>query len=284
MGWTSEVILHIRAPVHASRHVRRRFTHKGFQNFSSGYQGLIGMDAPNQHAEAHAKFAVYSTERADDAQAAQLSTLAAQILGAGTGVEPELTERIVSLASEAPGELVYEFSIWKDNIIDVANRAVEVVDQALSEEFGKRWRRLKLPPSALFIRAFSQLGHGEVSCYDITPCLIKHSDLGEVILGGMESDDYTEEKHPPDTNRFDDITSELLKAHECCEPDAFGCYDGGKGTSVRIVGLTKKPELNDRQGTILGPVDLESLRWPVKLEDSKLIAVQRQNLELVTMA
>eukprot|EP00930_Biecheleria_cincta_P056334 TRINITY_DN42480_c0_g1_i1.p1 TRINITY_DN42480_c0_g1~~TRINITY_DN42480_c0_g1_i1.p1 ORF type:complete len:117 (+),score=18.76 TRINITY_DN42480_c0_g1_i1:44-352(+) len=98
-------------------------------------------------------------------------------------------------------------------------------------------------------------------------------------------DDDTGGIPPPDTSRFQDITAELLRAHACCEPDCFGCYDGGTGASVRIVGLAKKPELNNRLGAILGPVDLESSRWPVKLQDDgKLIAVRRQNLELVTAA
>ena len=41
MGWTSLVKLHIRAPAPVAQKVRRRFTHKGFQNFAADTRVLV---------------------------------------------------------------------------------------------------------------------------------------------------------------------------------------------------------------------------------------------------
>mmetsp|Transcript_10411 Transcript_10411/g.26954 ORF Transcript_10411/g.26954 Transcript_10411/m.26954 type:complete len:281 (-) Transcript_10411:84-926(-) len=276
MGWTSEVQLHIRAPARITRRVRRRFTHKGFQNFTSGHRGLIGMDAPDEHAEAHAMFSAHAMEHVDEAQLALLSGLTAEILDAG-GVGAELAAKIAALASECYGELIYEFSIWKDNVTEVADRILQVLDRAMVDEFGTRWRDLKLPSATLFIHAYADLGHGDVSRFDLTPTLKRRSRVSyDLFLDGGEEQ---EDAGPIDTGRFESFTEELMAAHVTCEPEAFGCYEGGRGTTVRINGLQAKPELNGLSAKILGPVDLESGRWPVELLDGRRnLSVRGQNL------
>lgn len=278
MGWTSEVKLHVRAPVQATRKVRRRFTHKGFQNFTSGYQGLIGMDAPGEHAEDHAKFSALAMEQVDEAQLTLLKGLVADIPNT-SGAGAELAERIAVLASDCHGELIYEFFIWKDNIVEVADRALNVLDRAMVDEFGARWRDLKLADDALFVHAYADLGLGNVSRFDLTPMLrrrrragLTHDDADIFFNGGDDADLFFD-------GSFESFTEELMAAHEACEPEAFGCSEGGRGAAVRITGLAARPDLNGLVARILGPVDLESGRWPVELADGSCkLAVRGHNL------
>lgn len=276
MGWTSVVKLHIRAPAPITRRVRRRFTHKGFQNFSSGYRGLIGMDAPGEHAEVHAKFSALAMEHANEAQLAALSGIAAEVLLAG-GVAAELAEQIAVLASESYGELLYEFSIWKDNVLDVADRALQVLARAMADDFGALWRDLQLSDASLFIHVYADLGSGSLSRFDLTPTLRRRCQNWDNIFfdGGGEVD----EDEVVDTCGFESFTAELMATHEACEPEAFGCYQGGCGAKVSIEGLQARPELNGLAAKILGPVDLETGRWPVELLDGgRRLSVKRQNL------
>lgn len=285
MGWTSEVKLHIGAPVQAARRVRRRFTHKGFQNFTSGHRGLIGMDAPGEHAEVHAKFSALATEQVDEEQLTLLKGLVKDIPNAPFA-ESMLAERIAVLAADCHGELVYEFSIWKDNIIEVADRALKVLDRAMVEEFGARWRDLELAEDALFVHAYASLGHSKVSRFDLTPMLISRRPVGlthdDYGIFDDDYDDYDDAGEDADLHLdggFESFTEELLAAHAACGPDAFGCSEGGRGAAVRITGLTARPDLNGLAARILGPVDLESGRWPVELADGKgKLAVRGQNL------
>lgn len=276
MGWTSQVRLHVRAPALITRRVRRRFTHKGFQNFTSGYRGLIGMDSAGEHSEAHAKFSALAMEHVDEEQMRLLSGLAGQIPSVG-GIGMELQGQIAALAAEWYGELFYEFSIWKDNVCEVADRMVQVLGRAMRDEFGDRWRGLEFSSAALFLHAYADLGTGEEMRFDLTPTLRQQSrvsfdlfmDNGEDLDGGC----------PVDSSGFESFAAELMAAHEECDPEAFGCHDGGRGSVVRLDGLQAKPELNGLLACILGPVDLESGRWPVELQSGgRRLSVRRQNL------
>ena len=128
------------------------------------------------------------------------------------------------------------------------------------------------------------IGNGDVSRFDLTPMLISrcpvgltHDDAG--ILFGEDDGGGGENADLRLDGGFESFTEELLAAHEACGPEAFGCSEGGRGATVRITGLTARPDLNGLAAGILGPVDLESGRWPVELADGKgKLAVRGQNL------
>lgn len=278
MGWTSEVRLHVRAPALVARRVRRRFTHKGFQNFTENHRGLIGLDL-DDHAEAHARFSALAKEKVDEEELRLLKGLAEQIPSAG-GLGAELAGQIAALAAEWHGELFYEFSIWKDNVVEVANRIVRVVDRAMSDELGPRWRDLKLPSEALFVHAYAGLGMRHEMRFDLTPQLRQRCEVVfDLFMDGM-GDEGDEDACSVDTSGFEPFTAELMTAHEESDPEAFGCHDGGRGCTVRLEGLQAKPELNGLLGQLLGPVDLETGRWPVALQGCRRLSVRRQNLVL----
>jgi len=243
------------------------------------------MDAPDEHAEDHAKFSALAMEQVDVAQLTLLKGLVADIPNTG-GAGAELAERIAVLASDCHGELIYKFSIWKDNIVEVADRALKVLDRAMVDEFGSRWRDLKLSGDALFVHAYADLGNGDVSRFDLTPMLKGRRPVGltdddaDIFFngGGEDADLFFDDS-------FESFTEELMAAHEACEPEAFGCSEGGRGAAVRITGLTARPDLNGLVSRILGPVDLESGRWPVELADGSCkLAVRRQNLVATRLA
>jgi len=238
------------------------------------------MDAPGRHAKDHAKFSALAMERADEEQLTMLKGLVADIPSAG-GAGAELVDRIAALASDCHGELIYEFFIWKDNVVQVADRALKVLDRAMVDEFGARWRDLKLG-DALFVHAYADLGHGNVSRFDLTPMLKRRRFVG---MTDEDEHIFFHGDHSGDDaglffdDSFESFKEELMAAHEACKPEAFGCYDGGRGAAVRITGLAARPELNGLDARILGPVDLESGRWPVELADrSCKLAVRGQNL------
>lgn len=238
------------------------------------------MDAPDGHAEAHAKFEALAMEQVDEAQLTLFEGLAMDIPHNG-GLGAELAGKIAALASECKGELVYEFSIWKDNVVEVADRVVQVLDRAMVDEFGANWRDLKLPSAALFVYAYADLGFGSVSRFDLTPTLRRRCPVKfDLFLNGRDDQGADEEDDLQiDTSRFESFTKDLMAAHEECQPEAFSCHDGGRGSIVLINGLKGRPELNGLAGKILGPVNLESGRWPVELSDGQgKLSVRTQNL------
>lgn len=278
MGWTSEVQFHVGAPKPCADLVRKRFTHKGFQNFTAGYRGLIGMDAPSEHAEAHSKFGAYALDVVDQSRSEELTQLLGQAQ-TESGFDPLVNTRIVELASDSRGQLVYEFSIWKDNVTDVATRLVQVLAEALRKEFGKQWKQHEWGPDVLFVHLRTSMGglfEEEATRIDLTPTLLSgHVEFDDVMEAAEDCDNP-----PPRLGVFEEFTAELQDAHLECEPDAFNCYDGGCGAKVEVHGLQARPELNGQTGVIMGPVDLETRRWPVKLGDSQTIAARRRNLKL----
>ncbi|CAE8719652.1 unnamed protein product [Polarella glacialis] len=84
----------------------------------------------------------------------------------------------------------------------------------------------------------------------------------------------------PGDSVWEEFTAELAEAHRLCEPDAFGWRFGGRGAQVELLGLRGRIDLNGQVGLILGPVDLESQRWPVRVVSSgESVRVRRCNLK-----
>jgi len=277
MGWTSKVQLHVRAPVTVTRLVRRRFTHKGFQNFVASYRGLCGIDIESAHATAHAEFSAFALVKVDEEHAQQMKAALGGCLGL-RGVDTGVLGRIADLAADASGELVYSFSIWKDNIVEVSQRLLAVMELALKQELGPKWRSLRLGKDILFVHAFANLGYNEESYFDLMPSLIRGGRINYADTF-MVQDEEVQDAPRADLARFAEFSAELLSLHEECEPDAFGCHAGGSNARVRIQGLQSRQDLNGQDGVILGPVDLETRRWPVKLlRSGSSVSVRRINL------
>eukprot|EP00440_Ansanella_granifera_P053714 gb/GFBE01058230.1/.p1 GENE.gb/GFBE01058230.1/~~gb/GFBE01058230.1/.p1 ORF type:complete len:319 (+),score=45.96 gb/GFBE01058230.1/:1-957(+) len=272
-AWTSKVQIHVGAPSACARLVRRRYTFRGFQYFDSNGNANFADD--------HAKFAAHASSF-DETHTAEA---VANSLGPGT--ETSVAERVLDYLGRPRGELLYEFEVWKDTVAESSRRLLQILDQALKEEFGTDWRSCNFSPSLLFVHVHTKLGGSCNYKFDLTSCLLQGKTLrfDEVFLAraaliwdGVE--DPGDNASRVDSTIFpEDFTAELESAHRRCEPDAFGCRRGGKGAPVEIVGLQKRSELNGQLGYVLGPVDLAEGRWPVKMYASgEAVKVRRCNL------
>jgi len=229
----------------------------------------------------------YYLELADDEQLKQVTSFTEALLASGRA-PGDVASKITGLATESYGELIYSFCIWKDNILEVAQRVLEVLEHALGQEFGTAWPKLKFSDKALFVHLYNDLGgmfRGPAARHNLTPILKRKGTLTFSLFmhGGSDDDEDGEDDKGSaglDTSRFESFTAELMAANEESEPDAFDDHQGGKGVAVRIVGLQARPEFNGCAARISSPVELESGRWPVKLvEGGAVFLVKRQNLE-----
>jgi hypothetical protein len=258
----------------------------GFQGYAADEPGVAS------HAAALAHLGAFTREPlVDEVNAtAALLRVVGEVLGPGS-CDMRAGERLASAAADARAELVYEFSVWEDRVADVLERLLDIFDAALVEEFGTRWRKLALGDDLLSVGVRtrdSRVDSSSASSFNLTPVLKQPADPQATSQRGrrLKCKDVLSRKLPEqhavlgfDRSGFVSFTAQLESVHEDCDPGAFGGREGGTGATASLKGLQSQPQLNGMRVIVLGPVDLEKRRWPVKLVDSKkTMSVKRSNL------
>ena len=223
--------------------------------------------------------------------------------------------RIASYVYGPNEELLYEFSVWKDDASFVCERFLSLLAQAVEGACPRRLCPQRMCPSysgcdcrwgKVYLRstyvtldvsgAVAQPGFcvdynmspsapydSEARCLYSKDKRVRDRHTVCFLLWRFRQMHYGHPTlHEPwvDTAKFCEFTHELLAAHAGCEPDAFGVCRGGQGSSVKIWRAVDASgrRRNTSKGTLVEPVDLVSCLWVVCLGFGRTIKVSREHI------